>query len=335
MENILNDMNKLRLGLSKSGYPIYAQSIFSDSKTVSTSNDEAYVKLNYSLPFTGEVNAFVLEKLLKSSSSEEDVEWVQSGSMLFLKSSSLNAELPLTDSDFPIMEVNDSLSYIKVTDALYDTIKLAFKYVDKSGIYSHVYVAPNGVVLSGASSRAFMSRVDVEGGGSPILLNKKVFSTLSVGDKVAIDESGILNIKYSNGFALVSVDNPEQFKYDLMSSFVMDSVANDVMVADSLRVVEMTKRVLPLLEGELEKVVSLVASHNKLSVHAVSAMNGKADTTTNVEFDGELSIDVDVANLVSVSSDYNMMYNDQFPDRLIFESVIDESIIVFLGRKSI
>jgi len=279
MDNLLSYLRILKIGATKTYFPIFAQYLHSKDGWLSTYNLDVYIRVRFPAIFEGDINIYTLEKTI-SALRGDSAEYNTYGNTLQISCGTLVTKLMLEDMEFPSMEEPVGETTI-ITEEAYEVIEEAMKYV--GGEYPYVIVS-NGI-YSTNGSKAYYNNTKCN---LTVPISKEVFALLSVGDEVGVEGTNTF-IKFSNieGFALFNLFDSSTYP----TVQIRDTVATDTWrVCNIAPILDAVSKVTSISYGEEVKGVTISCEDEMLRVEAESAMQGESVYTISAPDSPNFSI---------------------------------------------
>lgn len=301
---MLKHIKKLKVGSENTVYPMYAAYVYSDGNSLTTCNDENFVKIKEEVPFKGCVNLFVLENVLKSLNDGYNI--VDYDGYIEIIYQNFKTTLNKLDIKMPSLPTPEGLTWIDIDDDIYTSLVEAQKCLSANGKYSYVMLTPYGIISSDMRKLYYNPSTIT----STIGLNKKMISLLSIGDKVACDSEHNVFIKFVDGYAKLEADILSDYPLDKIKEFIDRTITNKKRVAGFSYIKSSLEKISTIFFGEKTPVIELLNENNKLRIIGESMLNGKAKDIIDSEVEDQFGIQVFFDDLKVVSLDYDLWYNE-------------------------
>lgn len=273
----IDKLNYLAIGTSKALLPVYASCLHSDGNNLITCNDDVLVKVkDDDIPFVGSVNFLVLYNILKSISRDYNI--TSKNSKLIISDENSIGRLPIMNMHYPIVELEEDIEYLEITEELYNIIKMAFSFKGKD-VYSNIIISKDKII-STDKSRLFVHTMENR---SPIKvgINSSIFSILKIGNKIGVDKHDNVILKFEDGFGKFTVEPVDNFPVDKILEFVDGLETNKEFITDISNIQKACNKVSPILLNESDNSVTLRVEDGKFILEAESIVNGNRKVTVN------------------------------------------------------
>jgi hypothetical protein len=312
----------LKLGSSNKDYPVFAQFMHSDGETLSTCDQQLYIKWNYPIDFKGDINIFMLERILSNLS---EYELGVKNNKIIIKGDGTKYDLPISNYNFPTLDIEPEKEIV-ISEELYETMKFALAFTG-SDIYNNIYIS--GYCLVAADTkRVFFHSFD-SGNIPTMLINKRIFSLLKEGVKIGVKEDKI-KIQYSDGYAIGLSTKPENYPIDKINSFIKNNTQNLKLLENVALIKNAVSKVTPIFSGEKASIIHIHNDNKKCKVIAESGLNGIAESEFSSLLEDRFDIDFNTEFFKNIPFDYDVFINDN--NKIICRN--DEgSIIIMKGEE--
>lgn len=324
MEELLEAMPRLLLGASKAPTPHYAQYLFSDGEKLRTCNGDVYVELDISLPFTGCINIFVLDKLLKSIDIS-NLEIGQDGDKLAVRAGNSHTLINISNLKWPTIPDVDIQDNILITEDMYESLKLSLQFTGDN-LYSYSYI-DNDHIIATDSGRIFIKKGKY-GLKYPLGINKGLFSALDVGVSIGRYEHNV-KVMYDDGIMISTADLIENYPKDKILDWAINYTKDTIKIGNVALLRDAVSKLSHIMFSEKVQSMFVDAGKDLLIVSAESIINGSSE----VEYDLDNEVDHSFVSLnmnyvKNIPLDYDFYMKKGECDGLYLTN--DESIIILM-----
>ena len=309
----------LKAGASKENYPIYAQYLHIEDGFVSTCNDDAYVRVDFDMPFKGNVNLFVLETILKTLPDEYKVK--EAGDIIKITAKGRDYKLNTTDLPFPEIP-KPSVECLEIDEGLLSLMKSALSFTGNME-YENVFIDKEGLI-STSGQRLIIYEQDT-GLEVPLLLSKEIISSLKVGYKIGA--SGNTVVEFLGGYAVFTTPHYSSYPAENIREYAVKALADTQPLINVGEFKELLAKVDPIFFGEGKRIINIVNSKGTIAVLGKSPYNGKAkaDTTSMLQDNFDITIDAD--HFSAVPNDYDLHVHLGSDDRIAAKNGVAEILL--------
>jgi len=317
MKELLKILPVLKMGCRNAEYPLHAKHIISTGTHVITHNGDTFVMIDYKLPFTGGVNIYILNTILKNLSDEYlyDID----DNMLRFFDDNYSAKLVIDQfdlSDFEeFVKKNEEVVSCQLNTISYDAIKLACNFTGVDDL--KFVVLKDNMILSTNRQKVFFSGVGV-GTEDRIAFDPRLINFLSPIHMIGtIDNNTVIN--FDGGFLVQSTTSIYDFPVANIISFVERVKDNLIPFMEFNKLKEAMDRIFPMSIGEIF-YVSVKTNEDKINVRFESEVNGIAEVQLDRENDVDVDIILDGAAVRKIEDETYYAYLDKKDNNLILKS---------------
>lgn len=322
MRDLVKHLPMLKAASSKENYPMYAQFLNVTDEYVSTCDDLSYVRVYFKMPFTGLVNLYVLETILKTLPDEYKVK--QKGDKIFALAKGVDYELKTADYDFPVIEVPKEVSMMEVDEGILDVFKLALSFTGELE-YESVYVDKDGL-LSTTGQRLLMYHQSTSL-KNPLMLSRKIIQSLQVGDKVGVGSNNNVVVDFPNGYAMHTVPMAATYPAENIREWASSMVTDLEPIISVGEFKKLIAQVNPIFFGESQRTVHIYNTDKTITVKAESPFNGEASASAKSELDDEFEILMNADFFSAVPDSYMLHAQLGQSERIVARSEVADIIL--------
>ena len=310
----------LKIGSSKGDFPPYCRYIKLYNNKIQACNGSEFVEIHKEHPFTGCINLYVLDDVLKNCSNPQ---LTQEDDVLRIEEGSYKTKIIIDDIEFPSLP-NVKADMLEITEDLLTVLKTAIKFTGE-GIKSYIYLC-NDYITSTDGSRCFFHKQEFNVSDS-LGINKKILAVLSKDCSIGVQDSntvvtfGDSRVVFSTAL-LTNYPNKKVVDGVKMSKKKVQKLCNVATLQDAVQ------KVIPMLVGELSSFVELKNKDNKLTVQVESVVNGISSMVIGSEIDDEFNLDMQSAYLTNIDYDYDVFVNVKNVDRLYLTNSFSEIVLM-------
>ena len=288
----------LKVGVTKSDYPIFGQYVNSTGKQLQTYNKSALVCVDYELPFKGSTSFFILENLL---SNINDPIIKQKDNIIYIEAENLKSKLIIDDVGFPIVPKYNYNDGLVIDDELLYMLNFATKFVNKEGILNYVVLTDRGIIATDRKRLfCFNNSYNIK---NNIFVNKRIINSLQENYEINFDDN--VYVKFNNGYMIFEVDTIVDYPIDKLYNIILESSNNITKLCSMSYIKDAIQKVSSILFNESFKYITLFNKNNKLTVHAESS-DGEASVEYESSLKGKFEIQLDINYLNDIGIDYDI-----------------------------
>ena len=291
----------LRLGITKSDYPVYGQYLHSTGKQLQTYNKSILVCIDHKLPFKGSTNFFVIENLLTSL---ENYDIKQDEGNIIVESDKFKSKLIIDDVGFPKIKDYNYKKGLFVTEDLLYILNTAIKFVG-DGRYKYVVITNRGVIATDSHKVYCYNKViDVE---QNIFLDKTVINMLGVGHEINFDDN--IFVKFEGGYIIFEMDDISEYNIESIYAQILNYSNNVIKLCNVQVMHDAIQKVSHILFNESSKCINVFNKKKILTVAAESYANGISSVEYKSELDSMYEETFNIAKFDNISLDYDIYVN--------------------------
>lgn len=322
MRDILKFMNILKVGASKDNYPLYCQLVNIENNKVRTCNDETYVELNLELGDVGNLNIYMLENILKMLPDEHEIS--TKGDSVFIKTRKSNYQLKLMDVTMPTFS-NPTIDTVDLDEGLISILKLAQKFTGSSE-YENIYMDYNGILATDTQKLLmYDNNLKIE---KPVILTKKVISSLKENCKIGSDINDNTVVKFYNGFAVFVVPHYSTFPSERIRNWVNGIFDDNKDLIDVIDFREMLKKVFPVFVGESKRIINIKNNNFNFEINGKSSINGEIRTTGKSKLEDNFEININSDLFSSMPDDYTLRIKPRINNQIMASNGIANIVLI-------
>jgi hypothetical protein len=322
MRDIIKYLPMLKAGTSKENYPLYAQYLHIEDGFVATCNDDAYVKVDFDMPFKGNVNLFVLETILKTLPDEYGVKEGVDIVKINAKGRDYNLN-NIQNNDLPFPEIpKPDIECLEIDEGLLSLMKSALSFVGNME-YASVYIDDKGLVSTNGQ-RLLIYEQDTKL-DTPILLSKEIISSLKEGYKIGA--SGNTVVEFPGGYAVFTTPHYSSYPAENIRDYAAKALADTEPLLNVGEFKELLAKVNPTFFGEGKRIIDISNSNGIIEVSGKSPYNGtaKASMSSMLQEDFDMTIDAD--HFTAVPDDYDLHVHLGSTDRIAAKNHVAEILL--------
>ena len=319
MRDLIKHLPMLKAGASKENYPLYAQYLHIDDGFVSTCDDAAYVRVDFDMPFKGNVNLFVLETILKTLPDEYKLE--EKGDVI--KVNTKKANYKLNNADLPFPEIpRPPVHLLELDEGLISLMKSALSFVGNME-YESVYLDSKGLVATNGQ-RLLIYEQDTKL-DTPILLSKEIISILKEGYKIGA--SGNTVVEFPGGYAVFTTPHYSSYPADNIREYATKALKDTQPLINVGEFKELLAKVNPIFFGEGKRIINIVNSKGNIAILGKSPYNGTARANTTSMLQDNFDITIDADHFSAVPDDYDLHVHLGSDDRIAAKNHVAEILL--------
>jgi len=313
MKNLKEIIPLLKLGTSNSDYPLYAQYLHSDGESVETCNDDVFIHLKYPLPFSGDVNLFVLDGVLKASPN--DIETIIGKGKIVLKTASIASTLNIFNMPFPKLEKPD-VNFVDVTEDLLSALRLAMFYTSSSeALYSTVFLCAKYICATD-KYRLYFKEIDINL-DSPLSIDKTMLSVLTDNCRIGSAEGKVV-VEYPDlgGYAIFSAYSADSYPAGVIQTTVILDTTKLQKLCNILVLQDAVNKLTPIFFGEKIPIIAISNKDKQISVVAESMINGKATFESESKLEDEFELSINSTFFKNIPIDFDVFISKEHTNKL-------------------
>jgi hypothetical protein len=324
MKELIKYLPVLKLGCSNAEYPVFVQYVHSNGKIICSYNggflsniDGIFVQIKQPLSFSGDLNVFVLDDIIKNIGNNFDYEIKDN--KLIIQQDTFQTEILIVNCSFPEVPLPEVEKQFNLTADLYNDLKLANKlsFSDKS-ILSYVILDNNNIASIGLD-KVFYKKLNLNTDFDPILINTRILSVLnpSIENMYIGSTNNNVLISYDNVEIFFEVDNFSEYPLQQLINFVNESNNNLVKLCNMSYFNEAIKKLSPIFFGESRRLFQLSNINDFLYFTAEVQLNGTAEYSCKSEYGDNFIMNFDMDTFKGIPIEYDVFINPELNDRLV------------------
>lgn len=327
--NLKDALSVLIVGSSQRDYPFYAPYVYSDGVSLCTCNESSSVKLNYEAPFTGAVNIFVLNNILKAIGDEEYYINQKDKESLVIESGKSVLALSVFDIKVPDIKLDiNSFNLFPITDDLENCFNMASLFVGQDAL-APVYVDSKRICAT-TRSELFYSPQKLS--VAQLGLTKDNIKIIKSGYDFTSDQGNFVLV-FDSGYIVMTTHLVDTYPFQKIESFITDIDNGKEKVCNFAVFEEAAKYLSSIFTNtDKEKKINIHCKDEVLTLSAKSVFSGKSIYSYNIDCPLNFSVDISLSALKKLNFSYDLYYNKKNKGVMIFNNEV--STIVLQGEVS-
>lgn len=314
----------LKRGATKDTFVPFGVFLCSDGKKVWTFNYDTFVTVNIQLPFSGLVNIFILDNILKTVSNDAVVKIEDE--KLLISEGTIKSSLTIVEfsSQIDFFE-KPVVPLLSVTNSLIEDFKTALNFVDnKSFLFMDNYCIMS---VKADGSGAFCKLI--ESGIKTVGVTSEIVSIFSEGNKIGgVDENVV--VEFEKGYAIFSVPLTSDFPYVKLKSIFNSTIHNNKSFLCNLAVIkDAITKLSAIFSNDKDSDMKIENVKKELKITASSSFNDKVEIDYSTQLEQEYKVSIDYSLFKGVPLDYNVLVGNK-ANRSMLLTNGDSNIILMI-----
>ena len=321
MRDLIKYLPVLKMAASKENYPTYAQYVHCGDRFVSTCDDVAFVKVDFDMPFRGNVNLFVLETILKTLPDEYKLETDQDTVKVVTKKTQY--VLNIADLPFPELDRPDAEKFV-IDEGNLEILKTSVNFTGVSE-YENIYLDKDGLISTNGQRLFIYDQENIL--ETPIMLNKKIISNLAVGYSIGVGDNGNVVIDFPDGYALFTTPHYSTYPAENIREWASKALPNTKPLINVGEFKDLLAKVNPIFFGEAKRFIHIENHARSLEITGESPFNGKAAANCKSDLKETFVMDIDADHFATVPNEYDLHVRVGTNDRIAAKNHVAQILL--------